>query len=95
MENTRTVAEWKPFIKQVIDSKVNEFLVSGYSKATHEDVWACLVDRVWKGNPTKRLHEVTQDVLHLSSSVYMNFLTVNAYKDDDLMASISAVTDGK
>lgn len=88
-----TVNEWKEIIKPVLDSKTNEFLMMGYSRATHDDIWCCLEQRVWKGNPSKRLHEVVQDVFHLSSNIYMSYLTVNAYQDDsDLMASIAALT---
>jgi len=67
----------------------------GYTQATNEDVWNCLVEKVWKGNPTKRLHEVIQDIFHLGSNIYISYLTVNAYQDDtDLLESIAALTEG-
>lgn len=89
----RTVKEWKRHLKPVLDSKTNEFRMMGYSQATNEDVWTCLEQRVWKGNPEKRLHEIVQDILHLSSSTYMSYLTMNAYQDDsDLLESIAALT---
>ncbi|MBP1968774.1 hypothetical protein J2Z83_000868 [Virgibacillus natechei] len=94
MDMEQTINEWKPFVKPALDSKVNEFRVMGYSKATEEDIWNCLVQKVWKGNPNKRLHEIVQDVFHLGSNIYLSYLTVNAYQDDDLMASISALTGG-
>lgn len=90
----QTVKDWKPMIKPAIESKVSEFIEMGYEKATSEDIWLCLEQRVWKGNPTKKLHEVVQDVFHLSADIYMGYLTMNAYQDDDdLMASIAALTD--
>lgn len=94
LEIKKTIRDWKPVIKPVLNSKVDEFLLMGYSRATSEDIWNCLEQRVWKGNPTKRLYEVVQDILHLRANIYMNYLTVNAYQDDDLMASIQAVMDG-
>lgn len=88
------VNEWRPIIKPVITSKVSEFLEMGYSKATSDDLWNCLEQRVWKGNPPKMLHEVVQDVFHLSPDVYMSYLTLHAFQDDtDLMASIAALTE--
>jgi len=90
----QTVVEWKPIIKPVIESKVNEFLEMGYTMATSEDLWACLEQKVWGGNPTKKLHEIVQDIFHLSPDIYMSYLTLHAFQDDtDLMASIAALTE--
>ena len=41
-------------------------------------LWSCLEEKVWKGNPKKRLHEVIQDIFHLSPHTYMNFMTIEA-----------------
>ncbi|WP_368652182.1 post-transcriptional regulator [Ornithinibacillus sp. 4-3] len=88
-----TVNEWKKKIAPVLDSKKQEFIMLGYPKATNQEIWECLQARVWKGNPTKRLHEVIQDVFHLSTSTYISFLTISAFQEDtDLMASIAALT---
>ncbi|MFS0672920.1 post-transcriptional regulator [Ornithinibacillus sp. 179-J 7C1 HS] len=92
MEIIKTVDNWKEELKPALESKALEFQLMGYSKATEEDVWNCLSKKVWKGNPEKRLYEVVQDVLHLSSTIYMSYLTIDAYQDDDLMASIAALT---
>ncbi|MBP1947648.1 post-transcriptional regulator [Virgibacillus litoralis] len=94
MEVIKNVSEWKPEILLALESKVNEFQLMGYAKATNENIWKCLTEKVWKGNPPKRLYEVIQDILHLSSNIYMSYLTVNAYQDNDLMASINALTGG-
>ncbi|MFD1038593.1 post-transcriptional regulator [Virgibacillus byunsanensis] len=95
MELEKTVSEWKIMMKPALDSKTDEFLLMGYSQASNEDIWKCLEQKVWKGNPSKRVHEVIQDIFHLSSSIYISYLTVNAYQEDsDLMTSIAAVTKG-
>lgn len=93
METVKTVKEWKPMLNEVLTSKREELLMMGYSRVTNEELWSCLYERVWQQNKNKRLHEVVQDVLHLKSSIYMNYLTLNAYQDDNLMASISALTN--
>ncbi|MFZ3576430.1 post-transcriptional regulator [Virgibacillus sp. DJP39] len=92
MEIIRSVNEWKKTMEPALLSKVHEFKTMGYSKSSTEDIWGCLVQKVWKGNPSKRLHEVIQDVFHLPAATYLSYLTVKAYEDDDLMASIQAVT---
>lgn len=92
----QTVKEWKSIVGPAIDSKVDEFIQMGYEKTTGDDIWLCLEQRIWKGNPTKKLHEIVQDIFHLSSDVYIGYLTMNAYQDDDdLMASIAALTEPK
>lgn len=83
--------EWKVLIDPVLNSKVSEFRLMGYSRATKEDIWKCLNKKVWKGDPDKRIHEIVQDIFHLGSNIYLSYLTVEAYQDDDLMASIAAV----
>ncbi|RLL47985.1 hypothetical protein D8M04_01520 [Oceanobacillus piezotolerans] len=93
MEIIQTVNDWKPMVQSVLESKVDEFQAMGYSQATAEDIWVCLEEKVWKGNPEKRIHEVVQEIFRLSSNQYVSYLTVKAYQDDDdLMASIAALT---
>jgi len=92
LENLKTVSAWKSLIIPALESKSSEFRLQGYEEATSEDVWKCLTEKVWKGNPEKRLYEVVQDIFHLGSNVYMSYLTLNAYQKDDLMDSIAALT---
>ncbi|HLR03786.1 MAG TPA: post-transcriptional regulator [Virgibacillus sp.] len=93
MEEIKTVNEWRSMTTPALESKKNELLEAGYTQASHDDVWNCLVKKVWQGNPSKRLYEVIQDILHLSTGIYISYLTVNAYQEDtDLMESIAALT---
>lgn len=93
MVMTKRVSEWKTTLGTVIESKVEEFKLMGYQRTTPEDVWNCLTEKVWKGDPEKRLYEVVEDIFHLSTNKFMSFLTVQSYKDDDLLASIRALTE--
>jgi hypothetical protein len=92
MEVKHSVNEWKEQVKPILESKAYEFRAMGYSQVTTEDVWNCLVTKVWKGNPKKRIHELIQDIFHLGSNIYLSYLTVKSYENDDLMASIAALT---
>lgn len=88
----KTVQEWKTHIIPALYTKQSEFKLMGYPEITCDDIWACLEEKIWKGNPKKRLHAITQDIFHLSVSTYMSYLTVSALKeDDDLISSIQAV----
>ncbi len=93
----KSVQEWKSTVIPALLSKQGEFKLIGYDEVTTKELWECLEARVWKGNPTKRLHEVVQDIFHLPTATYMSFITVNALRsdDDDLLASIQAVNEGE
>lgn len=95
LEIVKSVNEWKDLMIPALDSKKSEFQLLGYSQATREEIWNCLVQKVWKGNPSKRVYEVAQDIFHLASTIYLSYLTVKAYEDDDLFASIQAITNTK
>ncbi|SET67082.1 Post-transcriptional regulator [Salinibacillus kushneri] len=94
MKDVRTVTEWHTFVSPALQSKVDELHVLGYDKATEEQVWNCLIKKVWKKDIDKRLYEVVQDILHLDSGVFMSYLAREIYQErnDDLMAQIEALT---
>ncbi len=95
LEIVQTVSEWKEMVTPALQSKAEEFHLMGYAEATAEDVWKCLMQKVWKGDPEKRIYEVVQDIFQLTTVTYISYLTVNAYQNDDLFASIAAVTNAE
>lgn len=74
-------------------SKVDELHMLGYEKATEEEVWDCLMKKVWKKDCEKRLYEVVQDILHLNPGTYMNYMTAQVYQEQDLLAQINALKE--
>ncbi|MFD2926080.1 post-transcriptional regulator [Halobacillus naozhouensis] len=93
MEVTKHVREWKDEVKPVLISKKEEFINMGYAEATVDDIWKCLEKKIWKKEVEKRLHEVVQDIFRLSTNQYISYLTVEAYQEEDLMASIQALSN--
>ncbi|SFM04996.1 Post-transcriptional regulator [Gracilibacillus orientalis] len=91
----KQVSIWKHELEDVLDSKVNEFKLLDYSKATAEDIWNCLLEKVWKGDPEKSLHEVVQDIFHLNPNLFMTFLTQQSLKDNNLQESLDALLGNK
>ncbi|WP_112181454.1 MULTISPECIES: post-transcriptional regulator [Paraliobacillus] len=87
----KQVEDWKSTVLVVLDSKVEELILMGYDNATRKIVWNCLIEKVWKGNPEKRLFEIVEDIYHLSASKFMSYLTMQSYQNEDLMASIAAL----
>ncbi|MGN8645623.1 post-transcriptional regulator [Gracilibacillus sp. HCP3S3_G5_1] len=85
------VSVWKHELHDVLESKVNEFQLLDYSKATSEDIWNCLLEKVWKGDPKKSLHEVVQDIFHLHPNLFMTYLTQQSFKDNNFQESLDAL----
>lgn len=89
--DSQHVESWKKLIYPALKSKQEELKMLGYEQATPEGVWQCLCVKIWKGKTEKRLHEIVQDIFHLKSSVYLSYLTIQSYENDDLAASIEAL----
>ncbi|WP_035512476.1 post-transcriptional regulator [Halalkalibacillus halophilus] len=88
------VNQWRPYIHEAMNSKIDELEMLGYERPTKKELWECLEAKVWRKEKEKTLHQVVQDVLHLKDAIYMSYLTVEAQKqDDNLMESIQALTN--
>ncbi|WP_067837279.1 post-transcriptional regulator [Amphibacillus sediminis] len=87
------VEDWKPVIQKVIDSKARELQLFGYDEATPQSIWECLLNKVWRKNRQKMLHQIVEDILHLNGHTFMSYMTTQAHQTDDLMASIAAVME--
>ncbi len=90
-EIIRHVEDWRPEVQEVLQSKVDELKLLQYDGVTHEELWECLLQKVWKKEKQLRLHQVIQDILHLSGNTYMSYLTVQAQQESDLFTQIEAL----
>ncbi|MFD1736067.1 post-transcriptional regulator [Bacillus salitolerans] len=80
--------ELKIHVEPAIVSKLEEFKILGYDKVNEEDIWNCLRKKKWKKDEEpKPLREVVNDILSLSISDYMSFITVEAYKGPSFFSS--------
>nr|WP_248930952.1 post-transcriptional regulator [Paenibacillus hamazuiensis] len=62
------------------NSKAEEFRMLGYEQVTGRDIWDCVSDKYHKtGMPA--LHRVVNDILSLKVTQFMNWMTMNIYKD--------------
>lgn len=94
MSEIKHVEQWKEQVYPALISKKDELVLMGYSEVTIEEIWDCLKNYVWKMNAEKKLHEVVQDVLHLPSHTYMNYLTLNVLQSDDMLAdTVASLTE--
>lgn len=93
MNKIQHVDGWKKEVSPFLESKVEELQMMGYEQATKEDVWKCLQVKVWKGQPELRIYEAVADIMQLNSAIYLSYLTVKSYENDDLKSSIAALLD--
>lgn len=71
---------WKEDVRPALTSKVEEFHMLGYDRATEEELWLCVVAKLKKEKEFIRIHNVVRTILTLKATDYMTFLTVGAYK---------------
>jgi len=93
VDDTQNVNAWKQEVTPFLVSKTEELHLLGYEQATEQDVWNCLVKKVWKGTPEKRIYEMAADIMALNTATYLSYLTVKSYENDDLKTSIAALLD--
>lgn len=74
--------EVRKHVQPAIQSKVEEFHIYGFNRADADEVWQCLLKKKWKKDvEPKPIRELVNDVLRLSISDYMSFITMNAFKE--------------
>ncbi|WP_028402908.1 post-transcriptional regulator [Ectobacillus panaciterrae] len=75
------VDAYREQLQVVLESKVDEFRLLGYDRVTVQEIWECLRSKKWKRpSDETRIYQLVNDVLTLSTSDYMTYLTMEAYK---------------
>ncbi|MBM7678586.1 post-transcriptional regulator [Gracilibacillus alcaliphilus] len=87
----KPVAAWRNEVTEILESKVEEFKMLDYSKVTSDDIWNCLKEKVWKGEPEKSLSELIQDIYHLPANLFITYLTQKTWTDSNLQESLDAI----
>jgi hypothetical protein len=86
MKQQQIDPQWKVRLSPALQSKVSEFHLHGYDRATTDEVWNCVLTRRKKKKDVK-LHDLFNDILVLSPSHYMTWLTTQSYSSNDWMSS--------
>lgn len=75
-----TEAELSEVVEHICNSKAEEFRMLGYEHVTGKEIWDCVSDKYHKtGVPS--LHRVVNDILSLKATQFMNWMTMNIYRD--------------
>lgn len=69
-------------IENLCNSKAEDFAIMGYEKITGKEVWQCVSEKY--GDELPPLHKVVNDIMTLTVTSFMNWMTLKAYKGDDL-----------
>ncbi|WP_449538387.1 post-transcriptional regulator [Ferdinandcohnia sp. Marseille-Q9671] len=68
----------RPFLK----SKLEEFQLYGYDKVKEDELWGFLRNKTWrKEKEEKPLHQIVSDILSVKVGDFMNYATVEAFKE--------------
>ncbi len=80
MEAKQQFEIWKEDVMPALTSKVEEFHMLGYDRATEEELWECVIAKLLKEKKLVQIHYLVSSILTLKVTDYMTWLTVGAYK---------------
>lgn len=75
---------FRQIVGPALTSKLEEFEILGYDTIKEQDLWNFLTRKKWrKCKEEIHLYELVQDIMSVQIGVYMNFATVEAFKEAD------------
>ncbi|CAI6082456.1 post-transcriptional regulator [Cohnella sp. JJ-181] len=79
--NDADEAELNRTIRELCESKAEEFRMIGYEQATGPEIWECVSDKYHKTG-TPALHAMVNDILSLKVTNFMNYITLSIYRGE-------------
>jgi hypothetical protein len=78
-------------LKPALKNKAEELKILGLGDIKEDEIWLYLTRKKWK-RPQDEIHlyELVNDVLTFSSSHFMTFVTIEAYKEPSLLGPLSS-----
>lgn len=73
--------DFRDHIKPALKSKLEEFKLFGYKDVTEAKLWDYLKNKKWRKIKELSVHEIVNDVLSVKVGDYMNYATVEMYKN--------------
>jgi len=88
MEHEHMYEQFRKNVRPAIKSKLEELKMLGYGAVTEDEMWEYLLNKRWKKpKENTRLYEIVADILAVKPGEYMNFATVEAFKQTSLTLS--------
>ncbi|WP_158217567.1 post-transcriptional regulator [Lottiidibacillus patelloidae] len=83
----QNMAVWKERALPVITSKLEELHMLGYERATVDEIWKVVLKKRKKKTEEPLMHDLINDILRVTPTDYMNWLTTEAITNDDWMST--------
>jgi hypothetical protein len=81
----------KEQIQPVLQSKLDEFWMMGYTHFHMEDLWEYLLQKKWrKVDPEIRIHRIVQDVFAIRIFDVLDFKSIQALRSNEMDLSEDA-----
>lgn len=81
MSFSRYIDQFRYDVEPVLTSKVEEFRLLGYETIREDSLWSFLKNKKWKKQKVQlQLHEIVNDILAVKAGDFMNYVTVEAFK---------------
>ncbi|AMA72160.1 MULTISPECIES: post-transcriptional regulator [Aneurinibacillus] len=72
----------------VCEIKAQEFAMLGYEDITIEEIWECVSEKYKEMPP---LYKIVNDILSLKPGLWMNWMTMRAYREEPLAIDLKKV----
>ena len=79
-EDQQKLDRLKKEMRSICQSKAEEFHLLGYEHVTRLEIWECISNTYHKEIPA--LHKVVNDILSLSVTKFMNWMTMKMYRGE-------------
>ncbi len=79
-EHQNDLKRLKLEMKDICQSKAEEFHFLGYENVTSQEIWECVSSTYRKEIPP--IHKMVNDILSLSVTKFMNWMTMKVYRGE-------------
>lgn len=79
-EREAELEQLKMELREVLQSKVDEFQLLGYEQVTADEIWECVASDYVRELPP--LHKAVNDIFSLSATKFMNWMMVRMYRGE-------------
>jgi Post-transcriptional regulator len=84
MEKNHAYNHFRTEVKPALVSKLEEFRLLGYNEVSESGLWGFLTRKKWKKvKEDIRIYEIIDDILCVKVSDYINFTTIDAYRNNE------------
>lgn len=85
MSFSRYIDQFRYDVEPALISKVEEFKLLGYETITGDSLWSFLKNKKWRKQKVQlQMHEIVNDILAVKAGDFMNYMTIEAFKQTEV-----------